>query len=162
MAHLTRVQVRPSRAHSSHGARLRLLTLATWLLLAISDLGHTAVGKYTNTCEYVASDACAGTSRRRSDVKLCGVCVCDSCVVGCRSVSCLSRLTLHGCRTRGTPSTHFFRKERLNPGHGSPLLGPSVARSLGHAIHPTPLYPLPRSLRSPLLVLGGRQQRLGR
>ena len=71
-------------------------------------------------------------------------------------------LVLCGCMVHGLVREHEYRKVRINPGHGSPPLGPSVARSLGHAIHPTPLYPLPRSLRSPLLVLGGRQQRLGR
>ena len=64
--------------------------------------------------------------------------------------------------TKAIKTTAKSARNVLNPGPGSPLYGLSVARSLGHAKHPTPLYSLPRSLRSPLLVLGGRQQRLGR
>ena len=39
----------------------------------------------------------------------------------------------------------FFRKERINPGPGSPLLGPPVARSLGPVKTPPPYthYPGP-------------------
>ena len=51
-------------------------------------------------------------------------------------------------------------KERLIPDTGHLLLGPSVARSLGHAIHPTPSthYPGPTfpatRVRGPAATLG--------
>ena len=58
--------------------------------------------------------------------------------------------------------TCFPKPNFLVPGLGVPLARPSVARSLGPAKTPSPQHSQPRSLRSPLLMLGGRQQRMGR
>ena len=59
----------------------------------------------------------------------------------------------------------FFPKPNfLAPGLGSPLARRLGRRSLGPSAPPilytTPLHSLPRSLRSPLLMIGGRQQSL--
>ena len=73
---------------------------------------------------------------------------CSVCGCGCGVGSFLLRLELQllcscsrravsvttctECKTQNTITARYV----LNPGHGSPPYGPSVARSLGHAKHP--------------------------